>query len=94
MHQGHDKYPYMGPYSRLKATIVGKVNTWISVTIVRMPNSLPRTICCLSVCPSIYSYVPVAHKTLCNQLLRQFSGNQFENLQRFYNNIEDVHVTF
>ena len=32
--------------------------------------------------------------SLCNQLLPEFSSNQFENLHRYYKNIEDVHVTF
>ena len=31
---------------------------------------------------------------LCNQLLPEFSSNQFETLHRCYNHIEDVHVTF
>ena len=31
---------------------------------------------------------------LCNQLLSEFSGNQFETLYRCYKHIEDVHVTF
>ena len=29
-----------------------------------------------------------------NQLLSEFSGNQFETLHRYYKRIEDVHVTF
>ena len=32
--------------------------------------------------------------SLCNQLLSEFSGNQFETLHRCYKLIEDVHVTF
>ena len=32
--------------------------------------------------------------SLCNQLLPEFSSNQFETLQRCYKHIEDVHVTF
>ena len=32
--------------------------------------------------------------SLCNQLLPEFSGNQFETLHRCYKHIEDVHVTF
>ena len=33
-------------------------------------------------------------KSLCNQLLPEFSSNQFETLHRCYKHIEDVHVTF
>ena len=32
--------------------------------------------------------------SLCNQLLSEFSGNQFETLHRCYKHIEDVRVTF
>ena len=32
--------------------------------------------------------------SLCNQLLPDFSSNQFETLHRCYKHIEDVHVTF
>ena len=32
--------------------------------------------------------------SLCNQLLPDFSSNQFETLHRFYKHIEDVHMTF
>ena len=32
--------------------------------------------------------------SLCNQLLQEFSSNQFETLQGCYKHIEDVHVTF
>ena len=32
--------------------------------------------------------------SLCNQLLSEFSGNQFETLHRCYKHIDDVHVTF
>ena len=32
--------------------------------------------------------------SLCNQLLQEFSSNQFETLHRCYKYIEDVHVTF
>ena len=32
--------------------------------------------------------------SLCNQLLPEFSNNQFETLHRCYKHIEDVHVTF
>ena len=32
--------------------------------------------------------------SLCNQLLLEFSSNQFETFHRFYMHIEDVHVTF
>ena len=32
--------------------------------------------------------------SLCNQLLPEFSSNQFETFHRFYEHIEDVHVTF
>ena len=32
--------------------------------------------------------------SLCNQLLPEFSINQFETLHRCYKHIEDVHVTF
>ena len=32
--------------------------------------------------------------SLCNQLLPEFSSNQFEILHRCYKHIEDVHVTF
>ena len=32
--------------------------------------------------------------SLCNQLLSEYSGNQFETLHRCYKHIEDVHVTF
>ena len=32
--------------------------------------------------------------SLCNQLLSEFSSNQFETLDRCYKHIEDVHVTF
>ena len=32
--------------------------------------------------------------SLCNQLLPEFSSNQFETMHRYYKNIEDVHVTF
>ena len=32
--------------------------------------------------------------SLCNQLLPEFSSNQFETLHRCYKHIEDVHVTF
>ena len=31
---------------------------------------------------------------LCNQLLPEFSSNQFETLNRCYKDIEDMHVTF
>ena len=31
--------------------------------------------------------------SLCNQFLPEFSGNQFETLQRCYKHTEDVHVT-
>ena len=31
---------------------------------------------------------------LCNQLLPEFSSNQFETFHRCYKHIEDVHVTF
>ena len=31
--------------------------------------------------------------SLCNQLLPEFSSNQFETLHRYYKHIEDVHVT-
>ena len=31
--------------------------------------------------------------SLCNQLLTEFSSNQFETLHRCYKHIEDVHVT-
>ena len=32
--------------------------------------------------------------SLCNQLLPEFSSNQFETLRRCYKHIEDVHVTY
>ena len=32
--------------------------------------------------------------SLCNQLLPEFSSNQFETMHRCYKHIEDVHVTF
>ena len=32
--------------------------------------------------------------SLCNQLLLEYSNNQFETLHRCYKHIEDVHVTF
>ena len=32
--------------------------------------------------------------SLCNQLLPEFSSNQFETLHRCYKHIEDVHMTF
>ena len=32
--------------------------------------------------------------SLCNQLLPEFSSNQFETFHRCYKHIEDVHVTF
>ena len=32
--------------------------------------------------------------SLCNQLLLEYSGNQFETVHRCYKPIEDVHVTF
>ena len=32
--------------------------------------------------------------SLCNQLLPEYSSNQFETLHIFYKHIEDVHVTF
>ena len=32
--------------------------------------------------------------SLCNQLLPEFSSNQFETFHRCYRHIEDVHVTF
>ena len=32
--------------------------------------------------------------SLCNQLLPEFSSNQFETINRCYKHIEDVHVTF
>ena len=32
--------------------------------------------------------------SLCNQLLPEFSSNQFETLYRCYTHIEDVHVIF
>ena len=32
--------------------------------------------------------------SLCNQLLPEFSSNQFETLHRCYKHIQDVHVTF
>ena len=32
--------------------------------------------------------------SLCNQLLPEFSSNQFETLHRCYKHIKDVHVTF
>ena len=32
--------------------------------------------------------------SLCNQLLPEFSSNQFETVHRSYKHIEDVHVTF
>ena len=32
--------------------------------------------------------------SLCNQLLPEFSSNQFETLQRCYKHIENAHVTF
>ena len=43
---------------------------------------------CLSACPSL---VPVK---MCNQVLQQFSSNQFETMHNGYKHIEDVHVTF
>ena len=32
--------------------------------------------------------------SLCNQLLKEFSSNQFETFNRCYKRIEDEHVTF
>ena len=32
--------------------------------------------------------------SLCNQLLQEFSSNQFETFHRCYKHIEAVHVTF
>ena len=32
--------------------------------------------------------------SLCNQLLPEFSSNEFETFHRCYKHIEDVHVTF
>ena len=32
--------------------------------------------------------------SLCNQLLPEFSSNQFETFHRYYKHIEDVHVIF
>ena len=32
--------------------------------------------------------------SLCNQLLPEFSSNQFKTMHRCYKHIEDVHVTF
>ena len=32
--------------------------------------------------------------SLCNQLLQEFSSNQFETFHRCYKHIKDVHVTF
>ena len=38
--------------------------------------------------------LPYGVASLCNQLLLEFSSNQFETLHRCYKHIEDVHVTF
>ena len=32
--------------------------------------------------------------SLCNQLLPEFSSNEFVTLHRYYKHMEDVHVTF
>ena len=32
--------------------------------------------------------------SLCNELLPEFSSNQFETLHRYYKHLEDMHVTF
>ena len=45
----------------------------------------------LSVCPFV---APLKKKSLCNQLLPEFSSNQFETLHIYYKPIEDVHVNF
>ena len=46
---------------------------------------------CPSVCPSA---ALLNKKYLCNQLLSEFSSNQFETLRIYYKHFEDVHVTF
>ena len=46
---------------------------------------LERHIRCLSVAPL---------KSLCNQLLPEFSSNYFETLHINYKHFEDVHVNF
>ena len=38
--------------------------------------------------------LPFGAASLCNQLLPEFSSNQFETYHRCYKHIEDVHVTF
>ena len=38
--------------------------------------------------------VRLQYGVACNQLLPEFSSNQFETLHRCYKHIEDVHVTF
>ena len=38
--------------------------------------------------------LPYGVASLCNQLLPEFSSNQFETSHRSYKHIEDVHVTF
>ena len=40
------------------------------------------------------SVTPLKQESVCNQLLPEFSSNQFENLHKCYEHIEDVHVTF
>ena len=50
---------------------------------------------CLSVSLSVcLSIGPFKKKSLCNQLLSEFSSNQFETSHIYYKRIEDVHVTF
>ena len=36
----------------------------------------------------------IGYQILCNQLLPEFSSNQFETLHRCCKHIEDVHMTF
>ena len=44
-----------------------------------------------SVCPSV---APLKKKSLCNQVLPEFSSNQFETVHIYYKRFEDVHGKF
>ena len=54
-----------------------------------LPLSVDLSVC-LAFCPSVASL----KKSLCNQVLPEFSSNHYETLHIYYKHIEDVYVNF
>ena len=65
----------------------------VHVTLSRKENNFQQNYCILDL-DNFQVRLQYWVASLCNQLLPEFSNNQFGTLGRCYKHIEDMHVTF